>query len=176
MLFRSEKQLQSLHANSSQIKAELQALATMLELPSLRAALEPPVKREPVPTMKQAMERLFENAQSQERSQALTPLSPDVVLELADEQIFAHSAILRARSPLFASFFGLEDWTRKRWNSDGVVRVDLKHLKWDVMRFVMAFLCFGADREMFNVLGEYAIQLASALLKVYYSCRFHPLR
>ncbi|KAF8885070.1 hypothetical protein CPB84DRAFT_141917 [Gymnopilus junonius] len=147
-----EKELQGLHANPSQIKAELQALAALLDLPALMVALEPPVKREPVPSMRQDLQRLFESSQSQHRFRNSSPLSPDVVLDLADRQVFTHSAVLRARSPLFASFFELEDWTKKRWDANGKVLLDMKHLKWNAMQFVLAFMCFGADKEMFDVL------------------------
>lgn len=81
-------------------------------------------------------------------------LTPDVVLELGDREIRTHSAILRSRSEFFQSFFDEPDWTRKRWDSnaddDVVVRINLKHLKWQVMEYVLKFVCCGCDRELFE--------------------------
>ncbi|KAJ3515702.1 hypothetical protein NLJ89_g1583 [Agrocybe chaxingu] len=146
-----EKELALSNANPAQIKADLQALARVLELPLLAAALEPPVKREPAPSMAQDMQRLFDAVQKGSLSK-LSPLAPDVVLQLADKDVYTHSVILRARTSLFASFFDLEDWTIKRWASDGSIRIDLKHLTWHVMKFVLGFMCCGQDAEMFHVL------------------------
>jgi len=161
---RITKRLAGVDANPAQVKAELQALAKMLDLPTLALALEAPGKREPAPSMAEDMERLFDMVQSSATTTAITtatvtskttPLTPDVVLQLADREVYCHSVILRARCPLFAGFFDLEDWTAKRWDTDGRVRVDMKHFGWHVMRFVLRFMCCGADKEIFYVLGVF---------------------
>ncbi|KZT25316.1 hypothetical protein NEOLEDRAFT_1065494 [Neolentinus lepideus HHB14362 ss-1] len=149
-----------------QVKQELQALARMLELPSLSQALDAPAKRVPAPTVNRDMERLYHSASVASQS----PLSADVILVLADREVSCHSAILRARSPFFASFFDEEDWARNRWNQDGTVVVHMKHLTWRVMQHVLRFLCCGSE-DVFNQLDfvnsvddllEFAFELVAA--------------
>ena len=157
--------LVKLEIGPATVKEELQALAAVLHLPALRAALEPPVKRAPLPSMRKDMGNVFELVQQKDGemqearppplSSISSPLTPDVVLELADKDVYCHSVVLRARSPFFASFFGLEDWTMKRWNADGMIRVNMRHLKWHNMQFVLRFMCCGDDIEMFHTLGMY---------------------
>ena len=149
-----EKNLVKLEIGPARVKQELQALAAVLHLPSLSSALEPPVKRAPSPSMRSDMGKVFELVQPKDgeaqgvlESKLLplsSPLVPDVVLELVDKDVYCHSVILRARSPFFSSFFGLEDWTVKRWNADGMItRVNMRHLNWHVMQFVLRFMCCG---------------------------------
>ena len=160
-----EKNLEKLEISPARVKQELQALAAVLQLPSLSAALEPPVKRAPSPSMKTDMGKVFELVQLKDgetqgvlKAKLLplsSPLVPDVVLELADKDVYCHSLILRARSPFFAGFFGLEDWTVKRWNAEGMIRVNMRHLNWHVMQYVLRFMCSGDGIEMFHTLGMY---------------------
>ena len=146
-----EKQLRKLDVTPPQVKVELQAFSRLLDLPHLATALESPVKREPAPSMRQDLQRLFDLAQLPiARS---LPLAPDVIIQLADKDVYTHSVILRGRTPLFASFFDLEDWTLKRWGPDGTIMLNMKHMKWHTLRFVLGFLCYGADKEMFQTLG-----------------------
>ncbi|KAF8174215.1 hypothetical protein BJ912DRAFT_1147572 [Pholiota molesta] len=135
-------------ADLAQVRAELQALARLLDLAALAEALQAPVKRAPQPTMAAHMRGLFVTAQG--TPSRASPVAPDVVLEFADREVCVHAVLLRARSPLFASFFGLEEWTRKRWDAEGVIRVDMKHLQAHAMEFVVRFMCCGADEEMFE--------------------------
>lgn len=145
-------ELQDLKIRPSQIKHELVSFATLLELPSLLQALESPVKRAPPPSMASAMERLYDAAQVLDhREKAL--LSPDVILQFADKEIRCHSVVLRARSVFFADFLGEDVWTINRWDANGIIAVDMKHLTWRVMEYVLRFICCGADVEMFDTLG-----------------------
>ena len=158
---RVSKQLAVVDANPVRVKTELQALAKILDLPTLALALEAPGKREPAPSMAKDMQRLFDAVHSiTPPKTTTTPLAPDVVLQLADREVCCHSVILRARSPLFAGFFDLGDWTAKRWDTDGRVRVDMKHFGWHVMEFVLRFMCCGGDKEMFYVLGKFSLAFA----------------
>ena len=77
----------------------------------------------------------------------------DVVLRLADRDVRSHSFVLRARSLFFECFFADEEWTRDRWESDGTLRVDLCHLEWRAMQYVLRFMCCGEEAEMFERLG-----------------------
>ena len=149
-------QLAALRARPAEIKAEMQLLARILEMPLLAQAVEPPAKREPMPSMTADMRRLFEASQTQVQARrGSDPLAPDVVLQLRDRALRCHSAVLRARSPFFAAFFDDEVWTVNRWDEDGVVTVDLGHLSWRVIEFVVRFLCCGDDSEMFETLGAH---------------------
>ncbi|KDQ61981.1 hypothetical protein JAAARDRAFT_528626 [Jaapia argillacea MUCL 33604] len=150
-----QHQLDSIKVNPGQIKVELQALARVLDLPALVSALEAPAKRIPIPTITRDFGRLFYDSQDgrgsgKGKETMRSPVSPDVVIELQDKEVFCHSAILRARSSLFAAFFDDEDWTVNRWTVDGIVVVNLRHLKWRVMEFVMRFLCCGGDVDLFD--------------------------
>ncbi|OSX64580.1 hypothetical protein POSPLADRAFT_1073959 [Postia placenta MAD-698-R-SB12] len=148
------RRLVRLGSKPEQVKAELKALARMLQLPLLADVLDAPVKRLPKPSMGGDMRRLFEASQSWGPALARSPDAPDVVLRLADRDVYAHSTILRARSSFFATFFDDEDWTRDRWTPEGMVVVDLKHLRWREMEYVTRFLCCDGDQEMFDVLEQ----------------------
>ncbi len=147
------KELASIGVDSAQIKLELQGFARLLNLTVLSQGLEHQVKQEPVLTMPQNMQHLFNVVQSS--LPRGSPLAHDVVLQLADKEVYTHSVLLRARTSLLASFFDLEDWTVKRWGSDGTIKVNMAHLSWRVMRYVLGFLCCGSDIEMFDVLGRF---------------------
>ncbi|KAJ7632971.1 hypothetical protein FB45DRAFT_914037 [Roridomyces roridus] len=132
----------------AQVKAELQALARILDLPLLALALVSPAKRVPSPSMVRDMSQLFLAVQPGPNS-VIGPLAPDVILQLADREVHCHSTILRARSPVFSAFFDEKDWTVKRWDQ-GTITVNLKHLRWHVMEYVLKYLCCGQDAELFE--------------------------
>ncbi|KAJ7074108.1 hypothetical protein C8F01DRAFT_1075722 [Mycena amicta] len=135
----------------AQVKLELQQLARMLQLPLLDQALEAQAKRVPMPSLNRDLQALFCAAQN--LSNHKSPIAPDVVLQLADRDVHCHSVILRARSPLFTSFFDEADWTEKRWDANGVIKIDLKHLRWNVMEYVMQYMLCGGEAEMFDTLA-----------------------
>ncbi|KAB5589549.1 BTB domain and ankyrin repeat protein [Ceratobasidium theobromae] len=118
------------------IQSDLQRLARALDLPALQNAVSTIQKRTPVPTLCVDFTRLFYSAQSTGNP----ILAHDICLELADRSVFSHSAVLRARSPFFASFFDEPEWTRKRWDENGVLTVDLKHLEWRPMEYVFRYM------------------------------------
>ncbi|RDB25530.1 BTB/POZ domain-containing protein 1 [Hypsizygus marmoreus] len=147
-----EQRFKALKIVPAQIKAEVSSLAELLELPTLVSALDSPVKRFPAPTLGTAMGNLFQSCQKSDNSGLpRSVLSPDVVLQLADRDVRCHSVVLRARSLFFASFFGEEDWTVKRWDANGVIAVDMKHLDWRVMDYVLRFMCCG-EEDLFDTL------------------------
>ncbi|KAJ2916728.1 hypothetical protein MD484_g3726, partial [Candolleomyces efflorescens] len=139
------------------VKSDLQTLARVLDLVPLQGVLQAPVKRIPAPSLAQHFGQLFDLAQPSSSSDGhiMQALRPDVVLEFKDRDVWTHSAILRCRSAFFEGMFGSEEWTVRRWSADGVLRVELKHLGWHVMQYVMRFMVCGEDKEMFEVLGEY---------------------
>ncbi|KAG5636401.1 hypothetical protein H0H81_008175 [Sphagnurus paluster] len=143
--------LKKLKCDPLQVKTDLGALAELLELPTITAALDSPIKSLPSPSLELAMRRLFSSSQAQAASHDST-LAPDVILQLFDRDVYCHSTILRARSEFFANFFDEDEWTRKRWDAQGVIKVDMKHLNWRVMDYVLRFMCFGAEDRMFESL------------------------
>ncbi|KAJ7085719.1 hypothetical protein B0H15DRAFT_846085 [Mycena belliarum] len=133
-----------------QVKQELHGLARVLQLPLLAQALQSPAKRVPVSSIERDMAQLFRVVQSGEGTRLAAPIAPDVVLQLSDREVNCHSAVLRARCPVFESLFDEENWTAKRWGADGTITVNLKHLRWHVMDYVLKYLCCGGDAEIFE--------------------------
>ncbi|KAH0836900.1 hypothetical protein J3R83DRAFT_8715 [Lanmaoa asiatica] len=133
-----EAQFSSMDLSATQVKADLTTLAQLLYLPHLTSVLQ----------------WLFDQAQllgSSRRNVHKDPLAPDVALHLADRIVYTHSAVLRARSAFFAAFFADPDWTVQRRDDAGVVDVEMGHHKWQVMQFVLSFVCFG-EETMFGTL------------------------
>jgi inhibitor of Bruton tyrosine kinase len=160
-----EQHLRKLRIKPLTIKSELLALVTALELHHLAQAIQSPAKRIPAPSMARAMEDLFQAVQNPVPKQSA--LIHDVVLQLSDKDVLCHSAVLRARSAFFADFFDGEVWTVKRRDANGVIVVDMKHLKWHVMEYVLRFVCCGGDEEMFYTLGMYCSPRHTLPLNIY---------
>ncbi|KAG6812376.1 hypothetical protein H0H92_003189 [Tricholoma furcatifolium] len=135
----------------AKVKTELRDLAELLELHTLATGLASPIKPTPAPSLQAVMQQLFETSQTR-KEVPNSILAPDVVLLLSDREVYCHSAILRARSEFFANFFDDAEWTKKRFDINGVVPVDMKHLSWRVMEFVLRFMCFGEEGRMFDSL------------------------
>ncbi|CCM05596.1 uncharacterized protein FIBRA_07824 [Fibroporia radiculosa] len=146
-----ESDLVQLKIKPAQVKLDLHAFAGILNLPLLAYALEAPVKRMPASSMVRDMQRLFKK-QEQDPFPSHHLLAADTTLCLGDRNIYSYSSILRARSSFFADFFNDSDWTANRRNAADVVVMDLKHLRWRQMEFVVRFLCCGEDEEMFEIL------------------------
>lgn len=129
----------------AQVVRDLQSLARVLHLEYLADALLGTVRHEPSPSLIDDFRAIFD-----------VPMSaapPDMVVQLADRDVLTHSFILRARSPFFEDFFADGDWTSDRWEADGTLRVDLRHLDWRSMQYVLRFMCCGEEAEMFERLG-----------------------
>jgi hypothetical protein len=129
----------------AQVTRDLRTLARVLHLEHLADALQSTVRREPSPSLNADFRVIFDAPMS------ATP--PDVVVQLADRDILTHSFVLRARSPFFEDFFADRDWTAERWEDDGTLSVDLRHLEWRSMQYVLRFMCCGEEAEMFEKLG-----------------------
>ena len=139
--------------NPHEVRAELNVLARILDLPLFRPSLQAITKLVPERSVVKDFSRAFSVMQDQGKQGVY---KPDVILELADKRVYCNSAVLRARSEFFAAFFDDKDWTRKRWTPEGTIVVDLKHMSWRPMEFVLRFLCAGEDAEMFDHLGAHA--------------------
>ncbi|KAI0248740.1 hypothetical protein BJV78DRAFT_1331173 [Lactifluus subvellereus] len=131
----------------AQVVRELQTLSRVLHLDALVGALRSAVRREPSPSLNLHFRAIFDAPMS--------TTSPDVMLHLADRDVWSHSFVLRARSLFFECFFADEDWTMARWEKDGTLRVDLRHLEWCSMQYVLRFMCCGEEAEMFERLEDF---------------------
>ncbi|QRW02520.1 The BTB (BR-C, ttk and bab)/POZ (Pox virus and Zinc finger) domain [Ceratobasidium sp. AG-Ba] len=138
--------LEKIGANPMVIRADMQKLAKVLGLGALARATETIGKRTPVPTLDSDFTAVFNLAQTPSQS----IVQHDISLELADRSVLCHSVILRSRSPFFAAFFDEPEWTLRRWDEGGVISVDLKHLEWKAMRYVVRYMCCGAGVELFD--------------------------
>ncbi|KAI6098590.1 hypothetical protein F5141DRAFT_1146574 [Pisolithus sp. B1] len=138
-----------------QIKYDLVTLAGLLELPQLAQALRSVVKCAPSSTACAQYRELFDHVQSATEPSGpdirTDPLAPDVALYLRDKVVHTHSVVLRARCPFFSAFFGDKVWTSRRRNRFGVVDIRMDHFEWEVMRFVLGFICFG-EEKLFDAL------------------------
>ena len=143
-----EPKFRSLKTCSKQIKVELQALVRVLGLPSLARTVNSPSTISPSPSLAHDMRTLLRRTldyHSEPHIMSLhSPLFPDVHLQLAEGDIPCHSMILRARSAFFADFFDDPDWTMKRWETDGTIKIDMKHMKERVLRFILDYI-YGDD-------------------------------
>ena len=158
--------------NPHNIRSELRVLAKILELPLFEASLRVVTKLAPEQSTVKDFSYAFAAMQDPARRAAY---KPDVVLELADKRIYCHSTVLRARSEFFAAFFDDEDWVRNRWTPEGIIVVDLKHMRWRPMEFVLRFLCAGGDAEMFDSLGARVVQAVPFPKAVLTVRRLHQL-
>ncbi|KAF8549155.1 hypothetical protein OG21DRAFT_1606575 [Imleria badia] len=149
-----EPQFSSLGLSVDQVKADLTTLARLLCLPHLTSALQSVGKRVAKLSANDDFRWLFDQAQVLDLPRRYVhgdPLAPDVALHFADKTVYTHSAVLRARSAFFTAFFSDTDWTIQRRDDAGVLDVEMGHHKWQVMQFVLPFVCFG-EETMFETL------------------------
>ena len=168
-----EPQFSGLGLSSARVKADLAILAHLFHLPHLTSALQSVGKRVAKSSAGDDFRRLFNQAQllgSSRCNVRQDPLAPDVALHLAEKTVYTHSVVLLARSAFFSAFFSDPDWTVQRRDDAGVLDVDMGHHKWQVMRFVLPFVCFG-EETMFETLGE-SYPLSCNIVRVNYFIEF----
>ncbi|KAI0339735.1 hypothetical protein BDW22DRAFT_1486805 [Trametopsis cervina] len=140
--------------NVSRLKMELQACAHAFQLPILASTLEAAFKRDvPTSLVSHILPLCSERHGASLLRDAGDPLATDVVLLLQGREVPCHSAVLRARSPLFQSLFDNDVWTVNRWAADGTIKLDFRHMKWDAFKFVIRYF-YGGDKEMFDILTD----------------------
>ncbi|EJU03260.1 hypothetical protein DACRYDRAFT_115464 [Dacryopinax primogenitus] len=134
-----------LKLHASRLRAEVSTLARALGLSALEAFMSAATyaRRTPTPTLIRDMSRLFASSQGREAKY-------DMVLQLKDRQVHCHSAVLRTRSPFFASMFDDEDWMADRWSNEHVVQIDMRHLTWEVMEPVCAYIYEDKGLELLD--------------------------
>jgi len=129
----------------AQAVRELLTLSRLLHLEAFADPLRSVVRRALPPSLNFHFRAIFDAPMT-----SVSSSDVDVVLRLADCDVRSHSFVLRARSLFFECFFADEDWTRDRWECDGILRVDLCHLEWRAMQYVLRFMCCGEEAEMFE--------------------------
>ncbi|BGP17782.1 hypothetical protein JCM10213v2_005824 [Rhodosporidiobolus nylandii] len=130
------------------VKLELQRLAQAYDLPALAQSLERQVKTPPAPTLASDFGNLLQLSLAKGTSFP-AGLKPDVVLQLADREVKAHSVVLRARCPFFATFFDDADWAAER-RKGGVVKFDVQHVSWEVMHLVLDHIYRDVGMSLFQ--------------------------
>ena len=60
--------------------------------------------------------------------------------------------------------FDEKEWTAKRWSSHGVLTVKMKHLRWQVVSFVLRYMCAGEEDQLFETLGVLRISVLTCYL------------
>lgn len=140
-----------------QVQTELQTLAKLLKLDALEVMLALPFKRACPPRAVRDWELVFDRAQeigqsSSNSGMPADPLAPDVVIHLADYEVYAHSAILRSRSPFFVGFFDEPAWTERRWLEDGMIHLNMRHMQWRTVQYAAKWIYEGGGEELFQKL------------------------
>ncbi|KAH7100947.1 hypothetical protein BKA62DRAFT_704588 [Auriculariales sp. MPI-PUGE-AT-0066] len=156
-----EVQYRAQRVRPGQLRAELQALARALGMDELERALGR-VFPTPPSTLALAMKEALNSKELLDTA--------DVVLELKDDQkVKTHSSILRARSPFFKYFLDDPDWTAARRGNGGkdVLVVDLKHLAWREMEYVMKWIYTDVGEDLFAEI--HFVKSANELVDFYFS-------
>ncbi|KAL3475594.1 hypothetical protein BJX99DRAFT_155270 [Aspergillus californicus] len=127
-----------------QVRTEVMRTASNLNLPSLeRAAI---LMTKPYKSMKADFTVAVSSAEFFE--------SGDIVIELNDDQIMAHSQVIRQRCPFFdALFYGRSRgmWlSSRRRNPHDKIHVDLKHIDRCVFEFVLRYMYADIDDRLFD--------------------------
>ncbi len=132
----------------AQIKADLKALADILDLAPLSAVLNSAAK---MPLTKKTFSHDLQSFFGKTATVALPSPGCDITLVLSDKRVACSSVILRARCPFFEAMFADSDWTAAR-HGEGNVTVHMEHLKWRPMRLVFRFIHEGQEDDLFDYL------------------------
>lgn len=140
------------------VKRELSVLAARFDLSALAQSLERQSKTPPAPTLAGDFGDLLAASLSSSPSSSSSPLpaslTPDVHLLLSDRRVAVHSVVLRARCPFFTTFFDDVDWSSsRRRKEDGIVEVEMGHVRWEVMQLVLEHVYRDAGMSLFQGVG-----------------------
>lgn len=141
-----EKEYITQKVNKSQIHSQLRNLAKLLNLTALLPCLDSPVPRQPSPRLASDMSSFFDSHVDVESPESSG--LRDVELRLGDRVVPCHTAVLR-RSPFFSALLQL-DWTSNRWRSDGVLEIEMSHLKWRIGKILLKHLYTDSTFSTFN--------------------------
>lgn len=142
---RVERSYAAAKINRTQVQSQLVGLANLLGLTHLLPCLNSPVQRTPTPSLRANMQNLFKmHVEADKHDFRLH----DVELLFSDRVVPAHSALLR-RSPFFAALFQ-PHWTSNRWRDDGVIEIEMRHMRWAVARIVLLHTYADGGTELFD--------------------------
>ncbi|KAL5358679.1 hypothetical protein BJX96DRAFT_163915 [Aspergillus floccosus] len=127
-----------------QVRSEVMRMGTCLGLPTLERAAR--LMIEPTRALKDDMARAITDPAFFD--------SADVVIDLHDDQMRAHSQVICQRCPFFnALFYGRSggQWlASRRTSSPDVIRVDLKHIDRRIFEFVLEYMYADTEDELFD--------------------------
>ncbi|KAL4895074.1 hypothetical protein BDV59DRAFT_159611 [Aspergillus ambiguus] len=127
-----------------QVRSEVMRIGTSLGLPTLERAAR--LMIEPTMALKDDMARAITDPAFFD--------SADVIIDLHDDQMKAHSHVICQRCPFFdALFYGRSggQWlASRRTGSSGVIRVDLKHIDRRIFEFVLRYMYADTEDELFD--------------------------
>lgn len=128
------------------VRAELQKIATALELFDLESAVR--LQNQPLLCLNQDLELALQDE--------TFFANGDVMVQLADGDVLIHSAVVCRRCPFFEGLFmgragGI--WLSHRTDTEQkskVVEVDLKHVRSDIFALVLRHIYADVGSELFN--------------------------
>ncbi|KAF9888193.1 hypothetical protein FE257_009188 [Aspergillus nanangensis] len=127
-----------------QVRSEVMRVGTALGLSNLERAAR--LMIEPTKTLKTNMSHAITDSAFFD--------SADVIIDLKDDQMPAHSQVITQRCPFFnALFYGRSGgrWlSSRRTTSTGVIRVDLKHIDRRVFEFVLEYMYADTEDQLFD--------------------------
>lgn len=127
------------------LRTELRTLAAALGLTELASALGTHVWRAPPAPLAPVCDALYTCVATHDAACNCTHAPRDVVLHLADRDVACHAVFLR-RSPMLAALF---EWRRTRGDR-GVVHVDMRTQRWEVVRIGLHYLYTDAHLGIFR--------------------------
>ncbi|KAG8809009.1 hypothetical protein FRC17_003655 [Serendipita sp. 399] len=139
----------NLQIDTSLVQSELRSLASpsVLGLSELAIAAQSAGRAIAKPTIALRFEMMLKAVQDD------SVQDHNVVLVLEDRRIKAHSTVLRARSPFFATFFDRECWTTQRLvDGNGIIEVDLRQFKYRSMSYLLRYLYGDVSVDLFDTL------------------------
>jgi hypothetical protein len=139
-----------------QVHKEIQDISALLQLSELETAVRSSSIQYPQPTLSSDMRGIYEIL-CRDISDPPPKHFYDVKLTFEDRPFYCASCVLQARSPYFAAFFGDQVWTTSRTNPAGFVEILLTHMKWRSAKLAFAHIYYGAQEELFDIVGVYGL-------------------
>ncbi|KAE8421708.1 hypothetical protein BDV36DRAFT_42447 [Aspergillus pseudocaelatus] len=127
-----------------QVRSEVMRIATFLGLPSLERSAR--LMIEPTKALKSDMERAINDMTFFD--------SGDVVIELRNDAMRAHSQVICQRCPFFDALFrgrsGGKWLSSRRIDPTDDIHVDLKHIDRHVFEFVLRYMYADTEEQLFD--------------------------
>ncbi|RUS25383.1 LOW QUALITY PROTEIN: hypothetical protein BC938DRAFT_472250, partial [Jimgerdemannia flammicorona] len=144
------------------LQLELKSLADIFNLPALSTSVSSSYLRVPASTLRAHLAAIADDLE------AYAHLA-DITLHLADRRVRCHEVVLVRRCPFFEAMFGIGSaWVMHRREREGEgVTVNLKHMRWEMMKVVLRHVYGDFGEEVFeNVEKESADELVDFVIEV----------